>query len=152
MAKFETLKLVDALKVNKKTGVQMTQRCEIPFGAIIENPHEVRGFLRFAYLGEMYDVKYSDIEGYFKLIGGQPPSPSPSIASPPAAVVDSAPVSDSPPSSPAPAGADLRFQAVKSNVPISRARIPGGWLVVAGQGLTFVPDAGHDWDGKSVDQ
>lgn len=59
MAEFETLTLLEALKVNKKTGVQMTQRCEIPFGAIIENPHEVRGFLRFSHLGEMYDVKYT---------------------------------------------------------------------------------------------
>lgn len=32
-----------------------------------------------------------------------------------------------------------------------RTPIPGGWLVcLFGQGLTFVPDEDHAWDGRSV--
>jgi hypothetical protein len=35
------------------------------------------------------------------------------------------------------------------NIFVARAKIPGGWLVVAekgpGTGLTFVPDPNHEW-------
>lgn len=39
---------------------------------------------------------------------------------------------------------------------VSRAKIPGGWLVyiesgsVRAPGLTFVPDPNHEWDGGSL--
>ena len=34
---------------------------------------------------------------------------------------------------------------------IRRAKIPGGWLVaIRDEGITFVPDPGHEWDGSSV--
>ena len=34
---------------------------------------------------------------------------------------------------------------------IRRAKIPGGWLVtIRDEGLTFVPDPKHEWDGGSV--
>jgi hypothetical protein len=38
---------------------------------------------------------------------------------------------------------------------VSRAKIPGGWLLVstsnAGGGCTFYPDPEHKWNGGSVD-
>ena len=37
---------------------------------------------------------------------------------------------------------------------VSRAKVPGGWLLVAisnsGGGFTFYPDPQHQWDGKSL--
>jgi hypothetical protein len=37
---------------------------------------------------------------------------------------------------------------------MNRAKVPGGWLVIAtsnsGGGLTFYPDPQHKWDGGSV--
>jgi len=34
---------------------------------------------------------------------------------------------------------------------IRRAKIPGGWLVaIRDEGITFVPDRTHEWDGGSV--
>jgi hypothetical protein len=34
---------------------------------------------------------------------------------------------------------------------IRRARIPGGWLVaIRDEGITFVPDASHEWNGGSI--
>jgi hypothetical protein len=34
---------------------------------------------------------------------------------------------------------------------IRRARILGGWLVtIRDEGITFVPDPGHEWDGGSI--
>lgn len=34
---------------------------------------------------------------------------------------------------------------------IRRAKILGGWLVtIRDEGITFVPDPGHEWDGGSI--
>ncbi|MBI1741470.1 hypothetical protein HYR54_00185 [Candidatus Acetothermia bacterium] len=34
---------------------------------------------------------------------------------------------------------------------IRRAKIPGGWLVtIRDEGVTFVPDPKHEWDGASL--
>jgi hypothetical protein len=34
---------------------------------------------------------------------------------------------------------------------VRRAKIPGGWLVtIRDEGITFVPDPTHQWDGSSV--
>jgi len=34
---------------------------------------------------------------------------------------------------------------------IRRARIPGGWLVtIRDEGIAFVPDPKHEWDGGSL--
>jgi hypothetical protein len=34
---------------------------------------------------------------------------------------------------------------------IHRAKILGGWLVtIRDEGITFVPDATHEWDGSSM--
>lgn len=33
---------------------------------------------------------------------------------------------------------------------VSRAPIPGGWLVCVGQSVTFVPDPQHAWDGRPL--
>lgn len=37
---------------------------------------------------------------------------------------------------------------------VSRAKIPGGWLLIvtsnSGGGLTFYPDPQHKWDGNSL--
>lgn len=35
-------------------------------------------------------------------------------------------------------------------VQICRAKVPGGWLISAGQGTTFYPDPQHQWDGSSL--
>lgn len=38
--------------------------------------------------------------------------------------------------------------------PMRRAKIPGGWLIMAGGneeiGITFYPDPQHKWDGSSL--
>jgi hypothetical protein len=34
---------------------------------------------------------------------------------------------------------------------VHRAKIPGGWLVtIRDEGITFVPDPKHEWDGSSM--
>lgn len=35
--------------------------------------------------------------------------------------------------------------------PMMRAKVPGGWLVVYdGNGMAFLPDPNHKWDGSSL--
>ena len=43
----------------------------------------------------------------------------------------------------------FKFEIVDDR--IRRAKIPGGWLVtIRDEGITFVPDPTHTWDGSSM--
>ena len=50
----------------------------------------------------------------------------------------------------------LVFEKVPSKgfrlgIRIRRAKVPGGWLVtIRDEGITFVPNPGHEWDGGSA--
>ena len=138
MAKFELTKSVEGVKVNKRSGIPTNEKVTVSFGAIIEDPREDRDNLRFSHLGEIVDVKFSEIKGYYKLIEGS--------ASAPAAAVSTATAKVAIPT-------DTRFikwESVPSNLATQRAKVPGGWLVAAGNGVAFVPDASHAWDGSSL--
>lgn len=137
MAKYELTKSVEGVKVNKRSGIPTNEKMNVSFGAIIEDPREDRDNLRFSHLGELIDVKYSDIKGYYKLIEGTGSMP---VAAAPAAAKSAEP-------------ADTRFikwEAVPSNLATQRAKVPGGWLVAAGNGVAFLPDPSHTWDGSSL--
>jgi len=139
MAKFELSKSVEGVKVNKRSGIPTTERVSLSFGAIIENPVEERDCLRFSYLGDTVDVKFSEIKGYYKPIDS---SDAPAGAAAPATGKAAAA-----------APADKRFirwETIPSNAATQRTKVPGGWLVAAGNGLAFLPDAGHEWDGSSL--
>ncbi len=43
------------------------------------------------------------------------------------------------------------FRLERLDERIRRASIPGGWLVtIRDEGITFVPDPKHEWDGGSA--
>jgi hypothetical protein len=48
----------------------------------------------------------------------------------------------------------LHWEKLKSNIATWRSKVPGGWLLMSsngyGGGITFYPDANHDWDGESI--
>lgn len=142
MAKFELTKTVEGVRVNKRSGIQTGERVNLSFGAIIENPWEDRDNLRFLHMGDLYDVKLSEIEGYYKPIGGLDDTPPPKPAATPSPTAKAA--------APSTGGKQLKFESLSSNLTASRAKVPGGWLVVVGHGLTFLPDANHAWDGASI--
>ncbi|MBI2689439.1 MAG: hypothetical protein HYX27_24290 [Acidobacteria bacterium] len=136
MAKFELTKTLEGIKVNKRSGIPTNEKITLSFGAIIEDPKEDRGNLRVSYLGQVVDVKLAEITGCYKPIDD-------------GAMPASAPSSGGKSSTPA----DTRFirwEAIPSNVATLRAKVPGGWLVFAGNGMAFLPDPSHDWDGSSL--
>jgi hypothetical protein len=63
-----------------------------------------------------------------------------------------------PPPAPAAAPASatrIHWEALSSSpVSLWRSKVPGGWLVAAGQsqgsGVCFYPDPDHSWDGSSL--
>lgn len=147
MAKFELSKSVEGVKVNKRSGIPTTERISLAFGAIIEDPRVERDSLRFVHLQELVDVKLSEIEGYYKPIAKSGVSaPAASVATPETPAPAAEPAA-------APEPADPRFvrwETIPSNLTTRRTKVPGGWLVAAGNGLAFVPDASHEWDGSSL--
>lgn len=151
MAKYEVTKLVEAAKLNKRTGIPLVgPPTTIPYGSIISDVDEDGDYYRFSYSSERFQVKRDVVCGAFHLIGGITASPAPtsSPAPPPPAP---APVQ----AAPAPVADDrpvLAFEAlrVQGAAALSRARIPGGWLVSSAYSVTFVPDPQHQWDGGSL--
>jgi hypothetical protein len=135
MAKFELSKSVEGVKVNKRSGIPTTERVNVSFGAIIENPIEERDSLRFSHLGEVIDVKLAEIRGYYKPIDGASAAPIPATAAKASAPADTR---------------FIRWEPIPSSLPTHIAKVPGGWLVAAGNGLAFLPDPTHEWDGSSL--
>jgi hypothetical protein len=135
MAKFELSKSVEGVKVNKRSGIPTTERISLAFGAIIEDPREERDCLRFKYLLDIVDVKLSEIDGYYKPIDGAAAPASSPTAQSPAAPADTR---------------FIRWESIPSNIPTSRAKVPGGWLISTSSGLTFLPDPDHAWAGSSL--
>ncbi len=48
----------------------------------------------------------------------------------------------------------LDWQEMETNITrsIHRASVPGGWLVAQQNGLAFVPDPDHAWNGKKSEE
>lgn len=139
MAKYEITKNVEAVKLNKRTGIPLTEPAvTIPYGAILDNVEEVGDFFKFNYLTDRYQFKKDVVKGAILPLGNAP-------------AMEGSPVAEAA-GEPAVLKPLLAFESlrVKGSAALSRAKVPGGWLVMSGGGITFVPDAGHGWDGGSL--
>lgn len=135
-------KSISATRLNPKSGVPYSEpEANIPFGAIVDYKGPDRDMEKFTYLVELYrcprDVLKSAIDG-----GKLPNLEEHEDA--PAGAPSAAPVKAPEPT--------LKFEKLLSApFPVSRAKVPGGWLVVAaGSSLTFYPDPQHAWNGESL--
>lgn len=140
MAQLSLNKSIEARKMNSKTGASLPGlEVTVPFGALVDKIERDRRMARFWYLGELYQCPYDLLVSALDagaLDAGAPPPPA------------ELPVEPSPS---VPAGPRVEWERLNSSgSALLRAKVPGGWLVIAGSGLAFYPDAGHEWDGGSL--
>ena len=141
------IKPVDALKVHPRTGISLgLPEVTVPYGALIEYVGSDRDREKFTYLGDLYTCRH---DAYVSATGAKPtakPAAAPVTTAAPAPVVEPAP-------EPVDAGPRLEWEQLpSSSYTVRRAAVPGGWLVALhGNGVTFLPDAKHAWDGTSVE-
>jgi hypothetical protein len=138
-------KSISANRLNPKTGVPYSEpESNIPFGAILTYKGSDRDQEKFIYMSELFrcprDLLFSALDGG-KLPEDGEASAEEATASASAAAVPK----------PAPQ-VTLKFEKLSAgSYSIARAKVPGGWLVVAGNsGVTFYPDAEHAWNGESL--
>jgi len=146
------IKPIEATKVNPRTWMPLgVPDVTVPYGALIQHVGSDRDREKIVYLSESYTCKH---EAFVTATGGAKRAPEPAEAAadpgPAAAAVAAAAAEPEPAVA---AGPKLEWTAVNSSRPVSRARVPGGWLVTLGaSGVTFVPDAEHAWDGGSLSE
>jgi hypothetical protein len=169
MAKYELKKSIEVTKLNKRTKIPVSgPPVTIPYGALLEDIELDYDYGKFTYLGEPYrcatDLLKASLDSRPAVVA---------TTAPPQAAPDSGPVVAAaltpPPAEPAIAAeatalrwedlwagaqaeaGELRWEELRSSAqPVSRAKVPGGWLVtVTGCGLTFYPDPEHQWNGES---
>lgn len=137
MSKYEVSKSVEAVQLNKRTGAPLGQHpITLPFGAIIEHLEESGDFYLFTYMSERYRMRKDNVKGAVHAIPTTAPAPTSKSEIEPARQ-----------ETPKPA---LFFEKLNSTPALSRARIPGGWLVSSQSSITFVPDPDDSWDGGSL--
>jgi hypothetical protein len=139
MSKYEVLKTVEAVKLNQRTGLPLGEPpISLPYGAIIEKLEESGDFYKFTYLAQAYRMRRDNVSGALHPIEGVTVAPAEATAA-----------GDVPASAPKPVLA-FRTLPVSGTAALSRAKVPGGWLVAGGSGVAFVPDPSHEWDGTSL--
>ncbi|MGA3019151.1 MAG: hypothetical protein ABSF62_18665 [Bryobacteraceae bacterium] len=136
MAKISLIKSIEAIKLHPKTGTALgVPDVTISYGALIEHVGSDRDLERFRYLGDLYACRR---DAFLSATGSAPPQTR-SKAGKPAAGADRV-------------TSGLQWEQVVSNgVSVSRAKVPGGWLVLCGAAATYYPDPAHQWDGSSVE-
>lgn len=152
MQKFEVIKTFEAAKLNKRTGSPLTEHpTTIPYGAILDTVEESGRFLKFSYLGERYQILLGNSSGTMQALHRAESAPRPAETPAPApASIKEAPVREAAPEVPD-ARPVLTFESLRTSggPALTRAKIPGGWLVAGSGGVAFVPDEYHAWDGGS---
>jgi hypothetical protein len=143
MSKISLNKRIEAIKLHERTGAPMAgPEVTIPFGALVEAAGADRDREKFRYLGELYSVR-RDI--FLAATKADEAEPAPAAA-PAAGQAEVAPAK------PAGKEAGLKFEQLDAGAySAARAKVPGGWLVTCGAGVTFYPDPQHEWDGLSLE-
>ena len=135
-------KSIFAKKLHHRTLTPLSEpEITIPYGAILDDVRADRDMMVFSYLMEPYTCPREAFQS--AVAGGakeeRPSAPAPAPAPEPEPLPEPEPVK-------------LQFEALSSSVKgLSRARVPGGWLVATEQGgVAYYPDSRHVWKGDSV--
>jgi len=143
LGKISLNKSIEATKLHPRTEAPIAgPEVTIPFGALVESAGPSRDREKFRYLGELYSAA-QDIFLEATRADHIDPAPAPKSAPPLG--------SEEEPATARPQGAKLVFEKLDAgSYSVARAKVPGGWLVICGPGITFYSDPGHTWDGTSL--
>lgn len=151
MAKYEVSKSLEAVKLNQRTGIPLTEPAiTIPYGAILDGLEEVGNYYKFTYLAQRYQMRIDAAKGAIHVIKETSADPAPS--NPPASSEAVSAAVVSPPHIPENDSRPvLEFEPLRvvGGPSLYRAKVPGGWLVANTGGVAFVSDEYHSWDGGS---
>ena len=126
------------MKLHPRTRTPLGESETIPFGAIIESIGSDRDTEQFQYLTGLYGCRRDLLESAL-----DPGALNRKAAAAPASSAATT-KTDAPP--------DIVFTTLHAKpYAVSRAKVPGGWLVVInGSAAFFYPDPEHIWDGKTL--
>jgi len=147
--RFRVIKMVEARRLNPKSGVPLTEPpTPLPFGSMLEDVRLDRDVYKFSYLGRPFQCQESLLKPAIEPLAGAESTALMADESP-LPIPEAAPL-------PAPAAAEpaaFQWQTLAtSHGPLLRARVPGGWLLMTGRGaaLVFFPDPQHAWNGETL--
>jgi hypothetical protein len=134
-------KSITAKKLHRRTMTPLPEpEVTIPFGAIVDNVKIDRDTATFEYLMEPYSCGR---ELFVTATGGA--AEGGEAARSPAAALATAS------SAASPEPVKLHFETLASSIKLSRAKVPGGWLLATPLGsIAFYPDPNHQWNGESL--
>ena len=155
MARYVINKLIEAQKLNKRTGIALSgPPTTIPYQSLLNDVEFDGEKVRFTFMSERFQCATDIVKGFLDVTeggGGHEPAswsgqtaaaaPSPALAP---KIDEQLP--------------NLVFAPIESEgaegVTLARAKIIGGWLVLSQAGgnssVIFVPDARHLWSGGSL--
>jgi hypothetical protein len=145
VSRYELTKSIEAKKLNKRSGLPLPEPpVIIPFGSVIDDLKRDRGAVRFTFLFELFEISETVLDSAIRTTAD---------SGEPAAVPEPSAPSAAAPSGPAPAAPPpFAWEQVSATpVRLLRAKVPGGWLLSSGGAVSFYPDTGHSWDGRSLD-
>lgn len=137
MRVFELGKSIEAIRLNKRNGLPMGEPPRtIPFGALVEDTSEKGDRATFIYLGELYEAN-ADVLRSALLASHTPQADAQRTGQPPEPDSRQGPKRN----------ASLQWETIDSSDGFfSRARVPGGWLVMSeSRSIAFVPDEQTRW-------
>jgi hypothetical protein len=139
--KLEATKTIEARKLNKRTRQPLAEPpVTIPYGGILSDIEELDGVIKFMYLGDLYQCRTEILQSASHPLEGALPSFGASTSTATAA---------------APEPVTFVWEKLRAGSErVSRAKLPGGWLVAVGEGsarsVVFYPDPEHAWDGTTL--
>jgi hypothetical protein len=143
LAKLEMTKSIEARKLNKRTRQLLAEHpITIPYGGILDEITDNGDIVSFHYLGEYYQCRSEILRSASHVLdGGAGTAPAESGAAA-ASTARPDPVS-------------FVFEKLRGGTEsVSRAKLPGGWLISVGEGaarsVAFYPDPEHQWDGTTL--
>ena len=153
--KYRVIKMVEAKKLHPKSLIPLSEPpIQLPFTAILEGLKLEREMYRFYYLGQPYQCAQKVMKSAIEKIEEMHAKAVEEDAEEAVEVeveAEAAPAPVAKAAAKAAAGGFV-WQAVQTNKgAMSRGKVAGGWLVKVDGGVCFYPDAGHKWDGGTLD-